>query len=199
MTDALNRPRSCWDLFLTFTWMALQGFGGVQAVVQRILVDQKKWLSPKGFLEDWAVAQVLPGPNVCNLAVLIGDRCFGARGALTAAAGSMLFPSVVVLALAASLFSVLDVPMVQGMLRGMGAVSAGLIAGSALKLSSGLRGHPFRIGGCVALGGLTLTGASVFHVPLAWLLLGLGIPGTLLAWRMLWLQTRAERAAAGAL
>ena len=47
MTDALNRPRSCWDLFLTFTWMALQGFGGVQAVVQRILVDQKKWLSPK--------------------------------------------------------------------------------------------------------------------------------------------------------
>ena len=63
MTDELNRPRSCWDLFLTFTWMALQGFGGVQAVVQRILVDQKKWLTPKEFLEDWSVAQSLPGPQ----------------------------------------------------------------------------------------------------------------------------------------
>ena len=196
---AQRGPASLHDLFFSFSWIALQGFGGVMAIVQRELVDKRQWLSAAEFLEDWAVAQVLPGPNVCNLAVLIGDRCFGARGALTAAAGLMLFPSVVVLALAASLFSVLDVPMVQGMLRGMGAVSAGLIAGSALKLSSGLRGHPFRIGGCVALGGLTLTGASVFHVPLAWLLLGLGIPGTLLAWRMLWLQTRAERATAGAL
>jgi chromate transporter len=143
-------------------------------------------------LEDWSVAQVLPGPNVCNLAVLMGDRCFGARGALAAAAGLMVFPSVVVLALAASLFNMLDVPMVQGMLRGMGAVSAGLIAGSALKLTSGLRGHPFQTAGCALLVGLTLGGAAVLHVPLVWLLLGLGLPATLLAWRLVWLQNRAE-------
>jgi len=103
----------------------------------------------------------------------------------------MLFPSVVVLALAAFLFNMLDVPLVQGMLRGMGAVSAGLIAGTALKLSSGLRGHPFGTAGCVALSGLTLAGAAVLHVPLVWLLLGLGVSGTLLAWRILWLQARA--------
>ena len=196
---ARRGPASLRDLFFSFSWIALQGFGGVMAIVQRELVDKRQWLTAAEFLEDWSVAQVLPGPNVCNLAVLIGDRCFGARGALAAAAGLMLFPSVVVLALAASLFSVLEVPMVQGMLRGMGAVSAGLIAGSALKLTSGLRGHPFGVGGCAALIGLTLAGASALHVPLVWLLLGLGIPGTLLAWRILWLQTRAEQAAAGAL
>jgi hypothetical protein len=81
----------------------------------------------------------------------MGDRCFGARGALAAAAGLMVFPSVVVLALAAFLFNMLDVPMVQGMLRGMGAVSAGLIAGTALKLTSGLRGHAFGAAGCLAI------------------------------------------------
>ena len=192
LPDAARRgPTSLRDLFFSFSWIALQGFGGVMAIVQRELVEKRQWLTAAEFLEDWAVAQVLPGPNVCNLAVLMGDRCFGARGALAAAAGLMLFPSVVVLALAAFLFNMLDVPMVQGMLRGMGAVSAGLIAGTALKLTRGLRGHAFGAAGCVALSGLTLAGAAVLHVPLVWLLLGLGVSGTLLAWRILWLQARA--------
>jgi len=192
LPDAVRRgPTSLRDLFFSFSWIALQGFGGVMAIVQRELVEKRQWLTAAEFLDDWAVAQVLPGPNVCNLAVLMGDRCFGARGALVAAAGLMLFPSVVVLALAAFLFNMLDVPLVQGMLRGMGAVSAGLIAGTALKLTSGLRGHAFGVAGCVALSGLTLAGAAVLHVPLVWLLLGLGVSGTLLAWRILWLQARA--------
>ena len=79
-------PASLRDLFFSFSWIALQGFGGVMAIVQRELVDKRQWLTAGEFLEDWSVAQVLPGPNVCNLAVLIGDRCFGARGALVAAA-----------------------------------------------------------------------------------------------------------------
>ena len=192
LPDAARRgPTSLRDLFFSFSWIALQGLGGVMAIVQRELVEKRQWLTAAEFLDDWAVAQVLPGPNVCNLAVLMGDRCFGARGALAAAAGLMLFPSVVVLALAAFLFNMLDVPMGQGMLRGMGAVSAGLIAGTALKLTSGLRGHPFGAAGCVALSALTLAGAAVLHVPLVWLLLGLGVSGTLLAWRILWLQARA--------
>jgi chromate transporter len=192
LPDAARRgPNSLRDLFFSFSWIALQGFGGVMAIVQRELVEKRQWLTAAEFLDDWAVAQVLPGPNVCNLAVLMGDRCFGARGALAAAAGLMLFPSIVVLALAAFLFNMLDVPLVQGMLRGMGAVSAGLIAGTALKLTRGLRGHPFGAAGCVGLSGLTLAGAAVLHVPLVWLLLGLGVSGTLLAWRILWLQARA--------
>jgi len=189
---ARRGPSSLRDLFFSFSWIALQGFGGVMAIVQRELVEKRQWLSTAEFLEDWAVAQVLPGPNVCNLAVLMGDRCFGARGALAAAAGLMVFPSVVVLALAASLFSMLDLPLVQGMLRGMGAVSAGLIAGSALKLTSGLRGHPFGATGCAILAALTLCGAVLVHVPLVWLLLGLGLPATLWAWRLVWLQARAD-------
>ncbi|MEN9467780.1 MAG: hypothetical protein RL081_1781, partial [Pseudomonadota bacterium] len=75
-------PTSKTDLFVSFSLLALQGFGGVLAVVQRELVEKKKWLTLEEFLEDWAVAQILPGPNVVNLSLMIGDRYFGMRGAL---------------------------------------------------------------------------------------------------------------------
>src|SRR5437868_12699613 len=94
------QPRSVGDLFFSFTWLALQGFGGVLAVVQREMVEKKRWLSVDQFLEDWAVAQVLPGPNVINLALMIGDRYFGLRGAIAAVAGMLTVPLIVILALA---------------------------------------------------------------------------------------------------
>ena len=88
------QPRSARDLFVSFTWLALQGFGGVLAIVQREMVEKKRWLTPDEFLEDWAVAQVLPGPNVINLALMIGDRYFGLRGAMAAVAGMLAVPLV---------------------------------------------------------------------------------------------------------
>jgi chromate transporter len=54
----------------------------VLAVVQRELVEKKATgLTRDEFLEDWAVAQILPGPNVVNLSLMIGDRYFGFCGA----------------------------------------------------------------------------------------------------------------------
>src|SRR5688572_15049061 len=93
------QPTSPRDLFVSFTWLALQGFGGVLAIVQREMVEKKRWLTPEQFLEDWAVAQVMPGPNVINLALMIGDRYFGLRGAVAAVAGMLAIPLVVILVL----------------------------------------------------------------------------------------------------
>ena len=67
---AENGPRSLADLFFSFTLLALQGFGGVLAIVQRELVEKKKWLTPEQFVEDWAVAQIMPGPNVVNMSII---------------------------------------------------------------------------------------------------------------------------------
>ena len=67
----LQHPRSKTDLFVSFTILALQGFGGVLAVVQRELVEKKRWMTREQFVEDWAVAQIMPGPNVINLALMI--------------------------------------------------------------------------------------------------------------------------------
>ncbi|MEO5932054.1 MAG: chromate transporter, partial [Duganella sp.] len=102
MTPETPRPRptSLFDLFLSFTILALQGFGGVLAVVQREMVERKRWLTQEEFIEDWAVAQIMPGPNVVNLALMIGGRYYGLRGAMTALAGMLTVPLMVVLGLA---------------------------------------------------------------------------------------------------
>lgn len=121
--------------------MSLQGFGGVLAVVYRELVDRRAWLSDREFLEDWAVAQVMPGPNVCNLALMFGHRCLGVPGAIVALLGLLVVPLVVLLGVALAFNYWRDWAPLGGMLKGMGAVAAGLIAGSAFKLLQGLQHH----------------------------------------------------------
>ncbi len=137
-----HRPGSCRELFLAFTWLALQGFGGVLAVVQRELVDRRQWLTREQFVEDWALAQLMPGPNVVNLSMMIGDRYFGPRGALAALAGMLAAPLAVVLLVAVLWAQVAAHPMAQSALRGMGAVSAGLVMGAGLRLMGALRTNP---------------------------------------------------------
>ena len=164
------RPSNLSDLFWAFSWLSLQGFGGVLAVVHRELVEKRKWLTPQAFLEDWAVAQVMPGPNVCNLALMFGDRNFGLRGAFTALAGLLLFPLL------------LDQPAVTGALRGMGAVAAGLIAGSALKLLWGLQKHPLGFPLVLVLSATAFVGVVWLHLALHLMVLGLGGVACCLTW-----------------
>jgi chromate transporter len=178
-------PRSPSDLFLSFSVLALQGFGGVMAVVQRELVERKRWLTREAFVEDWAVAQTLPGPNVVNLALMIGDRCFGLRGALAAMAGIVLAPLALVLVVAALFATVADLPAVQGALRGMGAVAAGLVAATGLKLAGALRGHVLGRAGCAALAAAAFVGVALLRLPLPMVLLGLGGVGCAWAYRRL--------------
>ncbi len=173
-------PASPSDLFWSFTWLALQGFGGVLAIVQHELVDKKQWLTREEFIEDWAVAQILPGPNVVNLSLMIGDRYFGLRGALMALAGMLTFPLLVVLTLAAIFSGISDLPGVQGALRGMGAVAAGLIAATGIKLIAALQKNVMGTLACGLLAALTFVAVALMRVPLVWVLLLVG--GVACAW-----------------
>lgn len=184
---ARPQPRSLADLFFSFTLLALQGFGGVLAVVQRELVEKKRWMTREEFVEDWAVAQIMPGPNVVNLSLMIGDRYFGLRGALAALAGMLTFPLLVVLALALALVyaQFAGNPQVAGALRGMGAVAAGLITATGLKLMGALKKHPLGVPACIALGAASFAGIALMRWPLAWVLLGLGGLSCVLTYRRL--------------
>ena len=179
------QPASLTDLFVSFTLLALQGFGGVLAVVQRELVEKKRWLTREEFIEEWSVAQIMPGPNVINLSITLGARYFGLRGALVALAGMLTLPLLVVLGLALIYAGFADDPHVRGALRGMGAVAAGLIMGTGLKLMSALQKNVLGIPLSAALGVLTFAGIALLKVPLVWVLLGLGTIGSLQAWRKL--------------
>jgi chromate transporter len=171
---ALERPASTTALFVAFTLLALQGFGGVLAVAQRVLVEQRRWLTKAEFVELLAIAQVLPGPNVVNLALMIGDRYFGLRGALAALAGMMLVPLALVVLLTISYTHYAAVPQVAGALRGMGAVAAGLIIGTAFKLGASLRASVLGVPLAAVLGAGAFAAVALLRWPLGWVLLTLG-------------------------
>jgi len=179
------QPRSLSDLFVSFTLLALQGFGGVLAVVQRELVEKKRWMTREEFIEDWAVAQIMPGPNVVNLSLMIGGRYFGLKGAMAALAGMLAAPLVIVLLLALVYAQFAGNPGVAGALRGMGAVAAGLIAATGLKLFGALLKNVLGLRLCIAFGVVCFVAIALLRWPLAYVLLGLGGSACLLAWHKL--------------
>jgi chromate transporter len=173
-TASQPQPASTGDLFFAFNRLALQGFGGVLAVAQRELVERKRWVTREEFVEMLALGQVLPGPNVVNLALMFGDRFFGLRGAMAAVSGMLLVPLVIVLALAAAYAEFARVPAVSGALRGMGAVAAGLVVATAVKLMRTLRTNRLGPPMAVMLAALTFVAIALLRWPLVWVILGLG-------------------------
>jgi len=175
-------PASPAELFHVFTVTALQGFGGVLPVAQRMLVDTHRWLSAQEFVELLALAQVLPGPNIVNLALIYGDRCFGWRGALAAAGGLLLAPLAVVLVLTIAVGQLSGNAQVVGALRGMGVVAAGLVAGTGLRMLSALRSYPAGQWVAWGVGAATLVAVGVLRWPLPAVVAGLGGISVGLAW-----------------
>jgi chromate transporter len=175
-------PASLGELFWAFNRLALQGFGGVLAVTQRELVERLGWLSREEFLDTFAIAQVLPGPNVVNLSLMLGDRFFGTRGAFAALAGMLLFPALIVISMAALYGQFAGHPIVANALRGMGAVAAGLILATGLKLLPSLKKSPMGRWPALLLALLTIIAVLWLRLPLPQLLIGLGGLGMALAW-----------------
>ena len=180
---ALRKPASCTELFLVFTRLALQGFGGVLPVAHHTLVEQERWLSPQQFVELLTIGQVLPGPNIINISIILGDRFLGWRGAAAATAGLLSLPLIMVLALAMLYQRFADLPAVAGALRGMGAVAAGLIIATAVKLQRSLNNNPLGRPVGYTLAAATLVLVGFLRWPMVWVVLGLGSVGMALAAR----------------
>ena len=183
--EAPRSPKSPGEIFRVFTRLALQGFGGVLPIAQRELVERERWLTREQFLELLAVAQVLPGPNVVNLSLMFGDRAFGWRGGLAALGGMLLAPWGVVLLLTVAYAHYAQHPVVAGVLRGMGAVAAGLIFSTGVKLLPALRRNVLGPATAYAFVALMFACIALLRLPLIWMLGGLGAVGFTLAWRRL--------------
>jgi chromate transporter len=182
---ALKHPQSKTELFFVFTVVALQGFGGVLAIIQHELVERRKWLSKAQFVEEWSVAQIMPGPNVANLCITLGNRYFGWTGAVAALSGLILAPLILLLSIAIVFGGISDNPMAQGALKGMGAVSAGVIMATGLKLSSTLPHNPMGLWPAAIIAAAAFISVGIFRVPLVWAILSIGCVGYFLAHRAL--------------
>ena len=168
-------PASPAALFVAFNQLALQGFGGVLSVAQRELVERRGWMSQEAFLELLSIGQVLPGPNIVNMALIYGDRCFGWRGACAALAGVMGVPLLIVLVLAWLWQQGAASPLAAGALKGMSLVAAGLIMATALRLAGALARNVMGWATCAALVAATVLAIGVARWPLVAVLPALGL------------------------
>src|SRR3954462_1042420 len=92
---------SAGSLFVGFLKVGLSGFGGVLPFARRMLVEERRWLSEEEFTGVLSLSQVLPGPNIVNVSVIVGRKFQGWIGSILATVGLMLMPLVIVLSLAA--------------------------------------------------------------------------------------------------
>ena len=166
-------------LFASFLKMGLLGFGGVLPWARRVIVDERRWLTDREFAELIGLCQVLPGPNVVNLSVIIGARTHGAVGSLIAVSGILLVPVALVLAIATFYASVAHEPLAQNAIAGASAAAAGLILGTALRLVLQSRPPPRGL----VVGAVAFLAVGVLQWPLLWVLLVLIVVAVAAEWR----------------
>jgi len=127
------------ELFLLFSQLGLSSFGGgVSAWMHRAFVERRGWLGEGEFAAAFALARIMPGVNVVNLAVLIGQRLRGASGAAVAALGLLVGPSLAAIGLTVAYDALAGSAVLHAAIEGAAAAAAGLLI--AMGLSSARHG-----------------------------------------------------------
>lgn len=124
-------PRIYWQMFITFVRIGAFTIGGGYAMIpliQREVVQVRKWMSPKEFIDMLALAQSAPGVIAINTAIFIGYKLKGVRGSIVTALGCAL-PSFVIILLIAMVFTNFkDSPVVERIFKGIRPAVVALIA-----------------------------------------------------------------------
>ena len=161
--------------------MGLSGFGGVLPFARRMLVEQRRWMTAEEFNAQLGLCQFLPGPNVVNLAVVVGKRYHGLAGAILAPLGLLAGPLAIVLLLAMVYDAYGQLPVAQSVLRGVAAVGAGLLFAMAWRMAGALKEKPLFFPFTV----LVVVGIAWLRWPMLWVMLsGLCLSGGLAYWRL---------------
>jgi chromate transporter len=129
------------ELFLLFSQLGLSSFGGaVSAWMHRAFVEQRGWLGEAEFAAALALSRIMPGANVANLAILIGQKLRRWPGAVVAVLGLLTGPSLVVIALAVLYRHYAGNPVIDAALEGAAAAGVGLLLAMAVRSGSAVIG-----------------------------------------------------------
>lgn len=176
------------DLFFGLLQVAMSAFGGgLSAWSQRIVVEERRWMSNESFLTALTVARLFPGPNQINMAVFIGTSFHGLSGALVALAGMLLLPFSLLMLLGLVYFQVHQIPAVDRILAGVVAAAAGMALSMGFKILHTYWRDPVAL----ALAAATFLAMVVLHVRLVPLVL---VAGPL---AMAWYWPRSPRQGEG--
>jgi chromate transporter len=174
-----TEPPTPWRLFTSFMLISLAGFGGVLPHARRMLVERRRWITDREMTELLSVGQLLPGPNIVNVSILLGVRRCGAPGAIAGASGLLLAPLALFLVVGATYQHFADLPWLAGAFRGVGGAAAGLILGMGVRLAHSVPLRP----AVVAIGAAAFVAVAVVRIPLPWVVLALAPLGVWLAWQ----------------
>lgn len=97
-----QKRKNLLPLFLTFLKIGGFTFGGGYAmipIIQREIVEKKKWITDDDILEIIAIAESTPGPIAINSATFVGYRVGGYLGAMLATLGVVLPPLCIIFAI----------------------------------------------------------------------------------------------------
>ena len=175
-----TRPRiTKLALFFAFSRITLSSFGGALYWTRRELVDRLRWVSDREFVELLTIGQLLPGPNVLNLTVMVGNRLGGLPGAAVSIAGYLGWPVLVVICMGVFYQHYGTVPQVQQALAGMSKVAAGLLLATVIKLAMVLprQWRPWLFG-VLAFGAV-----GIMRCPLLLVIAVLGPCAVFLSWK----------------
>jgi chromate transporter len=174
-------PGSLAEIFLAFARVSLVSFGGVLPWARRMLVVEKRWMTPEEFNDLLALCQFLPGPNIVNVCAIWGSRVRGVPGVLACLFG-LLGPSVALMIGAGTLYRAYGaLPELRGVLTGLAAAAAGLIMSTAGQMAQPLLRRRPGPAHFVAVAGFIAIGILRLNLPLVILVL---VPLSIaLAWR----------------
>lgn len=172
-------PPTTREIFLSFLSVGISGFGGVLPYARRQLVDVKRWITDAEMTELLSLAQLLPGPNIVNVAIMLGTRFRGAAGAAAGVLGLTLVPLALFLALGAIYQQFAEVPWLKGAFAGVGAAAAGLVLSVGIRFAHALEPRAW----VIALGAAGFLAIVFAHLPLPLVVLVLAPLGVLIAWR----------------
>jgi chromate transporter len=153
------------ELFWMFCRVGMTSFGGgTSSWLHREIVEKKGWIGEDEFFDTLALCQALPGLNVTNIAVWMGRRLLGIRGALSACAGIVVIPSVVIVLIALLFAKISHYPLTEVALGGATAAAVALPFSMGLKMSLRIRRAPVPLAVMTA----TFLAIGVLKWPLAW-------------------------------
>jgi chromate transporter len=166
--EAPPRKVTSLGLFLIFARIGLTSFGGgLSGWFMREFVYDRNWMSEDEFLNGLALSQALPGVNVKNLAIWIGYRLLGWRGAVAGFCGIIFPPAVVIILLGAFFSAIASFPLTHVALAGAAAGAIGLSLSMAITAARRLPRRVFPYLVLIA----TFAAAAVFRVSMVWTVL----------------------------
>jgi chromate transporter len=141
--------------------------GGLSGWLLREFVQDRHWISEEEFLNGLALSQALPGINVKNMAIWIGHRLLGWRGAALAVAGIIVPPAILIIVLATAIDALIHYPLTQVLIAGAAAAATGLSLSMGITTARRVRRRivpmAFMVGAFVAIG--------ILRLPLVWIVL----------------------------